>query len=94
MKRKIYYSRCYDTNKTAILYAFKTKKCPLQHLVPYEKYIFDIDKKLIFVKHELKNKEQSIGGGYRIYWLNLGRRVRFPPTSVLDMTWNNLIVRL
>ena len=36
-----------------------------------------------------------IGWGCRIHWLHLSRRVRTPaPTSVLDMTLNNLTVRL
>ena len=35
-----------------------------------------------------------VGWGYRIHRLHLSRRVRIPPTSVLDMTLNNLRVRL
>ena len=36
----------------------------------------------------------QLAGGCRIHWLHLCRRVRPPPTSVLDMVLNNLIVRL
>ena len=36
----------------------------------------------------------SIGWGCRIHWLLLCRGVRHPPTSILDMTLNNLMMRV
>ena len=39
------------------------------------------------------NTHGPVSWGYRIHWLHLCRGVRPPPTSVLDMTLNNLMVR-